>query len=97
MYKILPYTHRAAKKLGLQVKPSRKPLKKIDVFTRSGEFIASIGARGYKDYPTYLKLEKAGKVKPGTAATKRRSFKKRFAKARKVKLSKAWLADRLLW
>ena len=54
MYHITEYTKEKAKQLGLEVVPSTNPNKKIDVF-RHGKKIASIGAIGYKDYPTYLK------------------------------------------
>lgn len=54
MYVILPYTKEKAKQLGLTVLPSIKKGKKIDVY-KNGKLIASIGAIGYKDYPTYLK------------------------------------------
>lgn len=54
MYTILPYTKDKAKQLGVTVTPSTKKGKKIDVF-KNGKLIVSIGAIGYKDYPTYLK------------------------------------------
>ena len=64
MYQITDYTLKKAKELGVVVKPSTNPKKKLDVFkkgsrTQSGllEKVASIGAIGYKDYPTYLKTE----------------------------------------
>lgn len=53
MYKIKRYSYIQAKKLGVQIKPSTRQGKKIDVF-RNGVKIASIGALGYKDYPTYI-------------------------------------------
>jgi hypothetical protein len=42
-----------AKKLGVSVKPSSDKNKKLDVF-KGDKKITSIGAKGYKDYPTYL-------------------------------------------
>ena len=54
MYTILPYTKEKAKQLGVTVTPSTKKGKKLDVY-KNGKLIASIGAVGYKDYPTYLK------------------------------------------
>ena len=35
---------------------------------KNGTKLASIGAIGYKDYPTYMELEKKGKVPKGTAS-----------------------------
>ena len=52
-YKITAYTLKKAKKMGLQVKQSTNKTKKIDVY-KQGKKIASVGARGMNDYPTYL-------------------------------------------
>ena len=54
MYHITTYTYNRAKEWGLTVKPSTNPKKKLDVY-KNGRKVASIGAIGYKDYPTYLK------------------------------------------
>lgn len=94
-YLIKKYTHDKARKLGLTVKPSKNKGKKIDVF-KGGKKIGSVGAIGYGDYPTYLELEKKGKVPKGTAKTKRSGYKARHV-FRKKKWTNAWLADQLLW
>ena len=65
-YRIKTYTKNQAKKIGVTVKPSGSKGKKIDVF-KKGVKVASVGAIGYKDYPTYMELEKKGKVEKGTA------------------------------
>ncbi len=52
-YKITKYSKDQAKRLGVEIKPSTNKSKKIDVF-RGKEKIATIGAIGYKDYPTYI-------------------------------------------
>ena len=57
-YVIQPYTKKKAKELGVEVKPSTNPEKKIDVY-KKGEKIASIGAIGYSDYPTFLLKDKS--------------------------------------
>ena len=95
-YKILPYTFRKAKELGVVVKPSSNPLKKIDVF-KNGKKVASIGARGMKDYPTYLELEKKGYYEKGHANKRRALYKERHEKDRHVKGSNGYYADKLLW
>ena len=56
MYKILPYTQAQARKLNVIVKPSSRQGKKIDVYDRKGNFVTSVGAKGYLDYPTYKML-----------------------------------------
>ena len=53
MYKIKRYSYEQAKKLNVDIKPSTNKTKKIDVF-KDNEKIASIGAIGYSDYPTYI-------------------------------------------
>jgi hypothetical protein len=74
MYVILPYTKEKAKQLGLTVLPSTKKGKKLDVF-KNGKLIASIGAVGYKDYPTYLKEDG-----PAVANERRRLYRLRHTK-----------------
>ena len=100
-YKIKNYTKQQAKKLGVTVKPSTNAKKKIDVFKKvkdkkTNKFflkkIASVGAIGYKDYPTFLAED--GKEK---ADKRRAAYKKRHAKDRKVVGSPGYYADRLLW
>ena len=54
MYEILPYSYKKAKTLDVKIYQSSNPNKKIDVY-KNGIKIASIGAKGYLDYPTYLK------------------------------------------
>lgn len=53
-YKITYYTRLRAKDLGVTVKPSTVKGKKIDVF-KNGKKVASVGALGYGDFPTFLK------------------------------------------
>jgi len=53
-YHITDYTRQKARRLGYTVVPSHKPEKKIDVL-KDGKVVASIGALGMGDYPTYLK------------------------------------------
>lgn len=85
------YTVKKAKKWGVEVRPSTNPKKKIDVFRR-GEKIASVGATGYNDYPTYL-LEQGKAV----ADERRRLYRLRHAKDLKVVGSPGWWANELLW
>ena len=94
-YRIKQYTKNQAKKHGVSVKPSKVKGKKIDVFNKEGAKIASVGAIGYNDYPTFMELEKKGKVPKGTAA-KRRRHTKRHDKTEK-RGTNGWYADKLLW
>ena len=90
-YKITNYTKDKAKKLGVEVKVSKVKGKKLDVF-KDGKIIASVGALGYSDYPTYIK------EKGKDYADKRRTlYKIRHKKDKDVKGTKGYYADRLLW
>jgi len=90
-YRITDYTKQQAKKLGVIVKASSLKGKKIDVF-KNGEKVASVGAIGYSDYPTYMRTK--GKA---YADERRRLYKIRHAKDRNVKNSDGYYADKLLW
>jgi hypothetical protein len=91
-YRIKPYSHSRAEKLGVVIKPSTVKGKKIDVFNKKGEKLASIGAIGYGDYPTFWQT----KGKP-FADEKRRLYKMRHEKDRKVRGSAGYYADQILW
>ncbi len=95
-YKIKRYTYQQAEKLGVDVKPSKTKGKKIDVF-KNGEKIASVGALGMNDYPTYLEKEKDGVIEKGTANRRRKAYKMRHEKDRHIRGSKGYYADKLVW
>lgn len=95
-YKITNYTKSKAKQLGVEVKPSKNKAKKIDVF-KSGKKVASVGAKGMNDYPTYMELEKKNKVEKGTAKKRRRLYKIRHKKDKDIKGTAGYFADKLLW
>ena len=90
-YNITKYTKDQAKKLGVEVKVSKVKGKKIDVF-KDGKKLASVGALGYSDYPTYTKTK--GKA---YADERRRLYKIRHSKDRNVRGSDGYYADKLLW
>ena len=90
-YTIKNYTKQQAKKLGVKVIPSKRKGKKIDVF-KGDKKVASVGAIGYNDYPTYI--QKKGKK---YAEERRKLYKKRHQKDRTKKGSAGYYADRLLW
>ena len=58
-YNITEYSYKRAKELGVEIKPAENKHKKIDVF-KKGERVATIGAKNYKDFPTYMLLEQQG-------------------------------------
>lgn len=91
MYDITEYSYQQAKRLGVTIKPSTNKKKKIDVF-KDGDKIASIGAVGYGDYPTFTK-EKGKEF----ADKKRQLYKKRHEKDRHIKGTPGFFADQILW
>ncbi len=54
MYEISPQTYKIAMQYGLQIEPSSRRLKKIDVY-KQGEYLTSVGDSRYKDYHMHLK------------------------------------------
>ena len=90
-YTITAYTKRKAKELGVVVKPAKNKSKKLDVYKKEKK-VASVGAVGYNDYPTYIK--KKGKK---YADERRRLYKIRHQKDRTKRGSPGWYADKLLW
>ena len=91
-YKIKPYSKGKAEKLGVVIKPSTVSGKKIDVFNKKGEKLASIGAIGYGDYPTFISEE--GKE---YADKRRKAYKIRHEGDRHVRGSAGFYADQILW
>jgi hypothetical protein len=90
-YKITEYTKKRAKQLGVEVKPSVVKGKKIDVY-KNGKKIASVGAIGYSDYPTYIQSK--GKE---YADNRRKLYKIRHKKDKDIKGTNGYYADKLLW
>lgn len=95
-YTITNEIRERAKKLGIVVKPSKNPDKKLDAY-KDGEFQASFGAKGYKDYHVYKRTE-GQKV----ASEKRQQYKARHEKDRHIKyrdgkMTAGYLADKILW
>jgi len=92
MYTILPYSFRQAKRLGVVIQPSHYKKYKIDVFTKEGEYIASIGASGFSDYPHYIQ-ERGQEY----ADNRRRLYKIRHQKDRSKIGSRGWFSDNIFW
>jgi len=91
MYKIKQYSYDQAKKLNVKIKPSTKKDKKIDIF-KNDKLIASIGALGYSDYPTYIQEKNLA-----YANQRRKLYKLRHNKDRHKINSNSYFADKILW
>lgn len=99
-YTITAYSRSRAKTLNVTIKLSKNKGKKLDVFKKvknaSGKFelkkVASIGALGYGDYPTFKKtrgIEFANK--------RRKAYKARHSKNRSIVGTPGYYADKILW
>lgn len=99
-YTITSYSRAQAKKLGVIIKPSNVKGKKIDVFKyqinsqgkKVLKKVASIGALGMGDYPTFMRTK--GKE---YADKRRKAYKSRHQKNRVVVGSNGYYADKILW
>tara|TARA_R110000782_G_scaffold258398_1_gene348057 strand:+ start:185 stop:463 length:279 start_codon:yes stop_codon:yes gene_type:complete len=80
-----------AKKLGVEVKSSTNPKKKLDVF-KDGKKTASIGATGYQDYNSYKK-----KDGQGVADMKRNAYHKRHKCTTAKKDTPGFYSCQILW
>lgn len=94
-YEIKKYTYDKAKRLALKVYTSTNKKHKLDIYDLEGNFIASVGAIGYLDYPSYKELEQAGKYPKGYADERRRLYKLRHKKD--INHYRGYLANELLW
>jgi hypothetical protein len=92
-YKITEYSFKRAKELGVELKPAENKHKKIDIF-KNGERVATIGAKNYKDFPTYMLLELQGKYPKGYAHDRRRLYKIRH---KYDKGEAGFYANKILW
>ena len=64
-YKIKPQQYARASNHNVTIKPSTNKNKKIDVI-KNGKKIVSIGAKGYKDFATYVYIAGPARGKPRT-------------------------------
>jgi hypothetical protein len=55
-YRITDYSRNQAKKLGVSIRLSSNPKKKLDVY-KNGVKVASIGATGYGDFGTFMETK----------------------------------------
>jgi len=92
MYKITTRQKLMAKRLGVNIKPSVVKGKKIDVFNKDGEKIASIGAAGFNDYDIYI-----AKFGIDFANARRKLYKARHESDRHKKGTPGYYADKILW
>lgn len=90
-YTIKAYSRQRARKLGVRIQVSTNPDKKLDVFSKNGEKLASIGAAGMGDYPTFRAENRE------LGEWKRKHYKIRHEKDRHVVGTPGYYADKILW
>jgi hypothetical protein len=81
-----------SRRLGVLIKPATKAPYKLDVFTKEGEYITSIGDRRYKDYITYAEEDGYD-----VAERRRELYHKRHGKTSQVEGSRSYYAKNILW
>ena len=92
MYKISKYSYMKAESLGVKIKPSNNPKKKIDIYDYHNNFICSIGSYGMGDYEIYLK-----KYGIDYANERRRLYNIRHKKDMKRLGTPGYYASKILW
>ena len=95
VYKVTKEIKDKAKSVGVEVKPSTRKGKKLDAY-KDGEYQASFGQTGYKDYHIHKK-EKG----EAYANERRRLYhirhKDEGGKMKDGKLTASYLAKKILW
>ena len=94
MYQITPRSKQIAKENNLTIKPSNDGKHKINVYEKN-KLITSVGALGYGDYPSYLKMEADGKKPKGYANSRKKLYRIRHEKDLNTPRGK--LANLILW
>ena len=88
-YKITNYSYKKAKELNVEIKPSKKKNKKLDVY-KNNVLIATVGDKRYMDYPTYIDKEGIQ-----YANERRKLYKNRHRKD--LNKGNGFYANKLLW
>ena len=88
-YKIKEYSYKQAEKLGVQIRPSTRKNKKIDVFKNNVK-VASIGDIRYRDYPTYIETK-------GKKYADERKKLYRIRHANDINKGAGMYANKILW
>lgn len=92
MYSISKKKHDLAKEIGVQIKPSKKINKKIDIYDAEGVYYTSIGDLRFNDYFSYLKTHDKA-----FADNRRRLYLLRHQKELLSIGSRGWFSAILLW
>jgi len=91
MFKPDPAHFKNAKRIGVEIKPSKSKNKKLDVFIDDDK-VASIGDTRYNDYRSYIKERGLD-----FANERKRLYKIRHNKDKDKVGTASFYADRILW
>lgn len=92
MYSISKKQYDLAKEIGVQIKPSQRKNKKIDIYDAEGVYYTSIGDNRFNDHFSYL--ETHGKA---FADNRRRLYLLRHKKELLSIGSRGWFSAKILW
>jgi hypothetical protein len=95
-YRIKDLQRKNAQRLGVVIRPSSDPKKKLDVY-KNGFMVARIGDIKYYDYAKYLQEERKGYLAPGTAEKRREFYAIRHSSDRIIKGTPGYYAYEILW
>jgi hypothetical protein len=95
-YRIKDRQRMNAKRLGVVIRPSSDPKKKLDVY-KGGFYVASIGDIKYEDYATILQKEYKAQIPPGEAQKRSQLYAIRHAQDRINKGTPGYYAYEILW
>ena len=88
-YKITNYSYKKAKEINVEIQPSKKKNKKLDVY-KDSVLIATVGDVRYLDYPTFIDKEGIR-----YANERRKLYKNRHRKD--LNKGNGFYANKLLW
>ena len=91
MYPIRQYHRKQAEKLRVLIKPSSKGVYKLDIFSRNGDYLTSIGDNRYGDYVQFI--EEYGM----DYANHRRALYWNRHKKENIKGTRGYYALHILW
>ena len=89
MYKIKKYSFDQAKRLNINIKPSTRKNKKIDIY-KDDNYICSIGDSRFLDFPSYLEINK-------DQAEKRRMLYHQRHSKENIEGTRGYYALNILW
>lgn len=90
-YRIKEYSRTQAQRIGVTIRVSSNPRKKLDVFKNNVK-VASVGEEGAMDYPTWIETRGIA-----YANARRRAYKARHQHTRLKPGTASYYADNLLW